>query len=231
MGFCQKNGMVRKFVRIDMALISFLLSFQAADIENAKRYMTRCTGDCKTMAPYFGFVWLKTSRDPKETDLMCMPTAVCAHEFEKYGPIDDPKGHFTEWECIERFNQFIRDNRIQIKTREMRSITNDYFTIAPSSYEPDAEIQNEWTPPAVPSKLYMNFDNDTKTFLCVRDLDLDMYTRYNDVMESYTICMICSTKIDENSIVILQHLRQCTGIEFPIENNESLPIFKIAREE
>lgn len=189
--------------------------------------MWRCRGVCRNMLPYFGFIWLKNKNgDPKES-LMFMHNDVCEHNFESYGDDYDPKGHLTEWECIEKFNKFIAENKIQIKTKEMYSIENCYFTLAPSIHEPD-EDEAVWMPPAIPGKHYMNFDDDSKTFISVGHLDEELY---NTNEPSRTVCLICSATLAEDRAIVVQHLKNCTGIDYPSEDNAQLPILKILKSE
>lgn len=192
--------------------------------------MWRCKGPCRNMVPYFGFVWLKKGdRSPKKGDLMCVNSDECHHDFEKYGK---RSGSMTEWDCITMFNgEFIQVNGIQIHTHEMLSIENHHFKIAPSSYQPDVQaIQGAWNPPAIPNHLYMNFDDDTKTFTKLAYAYAELYET-EDEDTSRTVCMICCESIYEVLEMIIEHLEDCTGLTYSIINNrESLPILKVEKE-
>lgn len=202
---------------------------QTASIEKAKRYIWRCRNFCRNMAPYFGFVWLNEKCAPNKTHPMCANNDICDHSFERYGDAGDPKDHLTEWECIIKFNEFIVENGIQIKTKEIHSIHNRYFKIAPSSYEPVTDVHHDnCRPPAILNKFYMNFDDDTKTFLSVHLLDSDLY---KTTEPSRTVCLICfKTIVEETIAMVIQHLKRCTGLDLSLDDHEQLPILKIIKE-
>lgn len=80
----------------------------------------RCTEDCRNMAPYFGFIWVREDQnsEPTQDDMMWIDKDKCDHKFEKYGDVDDPKKQLDHWDCIKIFNNFVLENKIRIKTKK-----------------------------------------------------------------------------------------------------------------
>lgn len=193
--------------------------------------MWRCTTEhgCYEKPPYFGFIWIKEEhREPQSTDLMW--TEGCEHQFERYNRnlADNPKEWKTQWECIIDFHKFIAENEIRIKTKKVVAVTDDNNndTIVPEIIEGEgeAQVEGEGEPPIITNEHYVNFDRQTKEFMNVNNY-LKVDVRNSLPIDSRTGCMICLCKIaDEN---VIEHLKECTGIEFSLDLDESLPIFKI----
>lgn len=165
------------------------------------------------MVPYFGFIWIKEEdREPCVADTMWIATDECAHNFEKFGD-DDPKEWLTEWECIIKFNEFVSENNIQIKCNEICARNDGAFAI--DIVETD-----------IANKLYINFHRDSKQFMnMVEFLAINLIGDVDSLQQTRTACMICWSLVKDEDII--EHLKQCSGVEFSLDSEEALPIVKI----
>lgn len=194
--------------------------------------MWRCRNDCRDIPPYFGYIWIKAAnREPQSTDSMWMDGAQCEHQFERIG--ENPKEWLTQWECITKFNKEIEDKQkdglIRIKTKKAVELTdvnnNDKSVREIISSDDDTSLATvEDEAAIITNKHYVNFDRQTKEFMNV-DVYLKVDKRNSLHIDSRTVCMICLCKIADESVIA--HLKKCTGVEFSLDSDESLPIFKI----
>lgn len=181
--------------------------------------MWRCRNTCRYLTPYFGFLWMKESREPSPNDLMWIPSSKCEHQFEKI-----EKDWLTDWDCIIIFNEFISENNIQIQAKVPQfngsnnnvNTTNDSFAITINTKNDTVSASK------ITNELYINFDRETEEFMNVNDyLKVDA----NVLQELKTVCIICLCTVAD--VDVIEHLKKCCGIEFSLDSGESLPIFKI----
>lgn len=188
--------------------------------------MWRCQGECRNASPYFGFMWIEEDREPCPAHLMWIDTDECEHIFEKFGNHDNPKGWLIEWECIVIFNQFILDNKIQIKSKILQTIDGDAGAAASNRFVIDA-VNTTVQDSAIANELYVNFNTETKKFINMSNyLAIDLPE--NSQHHSSTACMICCGIVNEENII--EHLKQCSGLKFSLESEEALPIVKITNQ-
>ncbi|XP_055296873.1 DNA-dependent metalloprotease SPRTN-like [Sitodiplosis mosellana] len=183
-----------------------------------KYYKWRCLGNCRNMAPYFGFIWVKgKTREPSQRDLMWINREQCDHQFERYG--DNPKEYLTHWDCIIIFNKFVSENKIRIKTKKVRLEDNNDNVYMDDTFVMDINTAGE---DPIANKYYVNFDRETKQFINVDNyLKVDTDNSLHD--DSRTVCMICLCKIADEAVI--QHLEQCTA--FNVQLASELTIAQI----
>lgn len=176
--------------------------------------------------------------EPSSVDLMWVDRDDCEHEFEKLliddeyeieGTKEDPKQALSHWRCIVRFNKFVADEQIQVKTKKLcLTDFNGNRLYDKGVLEFELKFTAEVASPPISNEYYVNFDRSTKQFVNVDNcLTVDMANSLDAA--SHTVCMICLCKIVESKVAICQHLKECTGVKFVFKNDmsESLPIFKI----
>lgn len=192
--------------------------------EKDKRYMWRCRGNCRKMAPFFGFIWLDRPppQEPQPSELMWVNSDKCGqHIFERYSDSDSPKRWFTEWACITIFNKFISKNKIRIKCKE---IYPKYFKNNSNDMDDSFVMDVSTDGNGVADYLYVNFDAKTTHFVCVDQYFPELY----DTQEKERIvCMICLDTIAEKNAI--QHLNGCAGLKFSLDSEETLPLLKIIK--
>lgn len=168
-----------------------------------------CSGSCREREPYFGFIWVKTDREPNSSDSMWCDG--CEHEFERYG---DPKLWLTEWECVTIFNQFVITNEIRIKSNQIRAMDfNDIDTFAVDLDTQPLEICNEQ---------YINYDAEIGSFINLKEFYPNLYADLQQ--ENRTVCIICFRSVAKENVI--EHLNSCSGLTFSI-NQSDLPILMI----
>lgn len=181
------------------------------------------------MPPYFGFIWVRGDRrnkEPSPADMMWINPDKCYHQFEMLGTDGDPKAMLHYWDCISIFNKFVSENNIRIKTKKIPLyVDGNLLPIDDTAVSETNESEtNESEITSIENKHYVNFDRETKKILNIDDY-LKVNTMNSVQDDSRTVCMMCLGKIADDSVI--EHLYNCTGIEFTMDSEESLPIFKI----
>lgn len=182
-----------------------------------KCYLWHCRGNCQKQVPYFGFIWVKEDREPNAADLMWIDG--CEHEFERYG---DPKLWLTEWECVTIFNKFITANKIRIKSNRIDATDfNEHFNGYHDGGSFAFDIIDEQTE-EISNKQYINYDQETGTFINMKDFLPKLYT---DMIEpNCTVCIICFNALAKGNVI--RHLNNCSGLTFSMDQS-NLPILMI----
>lgn len=181
------------------------------------------------MAPYFGFVWVredKENKEPSPDDMMWINTDKCHHQFEMLGTDGDPKALLHNWDCISIFNKFVSENNIRIKTKKIPIYVDGNFLPVDDTVESETNESetNESGITSIGNDHYVNYDRESKKFLNVDDY-LKVSTVNSIQDDSRTVCMMCLGKIADDSVI--EHLYNCTGLDFTLDSKESMPIFKI----
>lgn len=176
--------------------------------------MWRCRGKCRNMPPYFGFIWVNENREPRPYDLMWIDSSICGqHEFERINGLDDPKEWLTEWKCITDFNEFVAQQKIQVKSKQF--YLADFNDNPPFSMLFNTDVLDE---------MYENYDEKMDGFISTDNFIPDLNNNSPEV--NRTLCMICfCTDWPEDSII--KHLNACSGLDFTLSYGKTLPILKI----
>lgn len=178
------------------------------------------------------FVRIKTShaisQDPRVNDFMFVGSMEVENSFSSHGTFDDASSEAEISQNATASGYLIHDYITQRSPsrgyNSSHSTDNDCIESVHSDDDPHQVIEDF----SFEDKFFSNFRKETKTFAKINGLN-EKFANFLEKSNYVIVCMICEGHVDDDKAVIVEHLKDHSGIEFPLQpaENDVLPIYKL----
>lgn len=164
-----------------------------------KRYMWRCRGNCCSQPPYFGYIWIDDEkREPQIRDNMWIDSELSNCEH-----------------IFERYKGTY-NSKHWLSVWECVDVFHEHIAKEKIHIKFEGDISDAH---------YINYDYESNSFTSVDEFLPELYGKER---ANGTVCMICLDKITKCRLHdVIEHLNACSGLQFGIRIDKTLPILKI----